>query len=46
MTDGSDMKILTVYFYKSLAGNEPVKDWLRLRTPEEKKIIGGIGDEK
>ena len=34
------MKVLTVYFYKSPAGNEPVKDWLKLRTSEEKKIIG------
>ena len=33
-------KVLTVYFYKSDSGNEPVRDWLKLRTPEEKKAIG------
>ena len=33
-------KILTVSFYKSPAGNEPVRDWLRIRTLEEKKAIG------
>ena len=33
-------KTLTVYFFKSPAGNEPVRDWLKLRTPEEKKAIG------
>jgi len=33
-------KTLTVFFFKSPAGNEPVRDWLKLRTPEEKKAIG------
>jgi len=33
-------KTITVRFFKSPAGNEPVKDWLKLRTPEEKKAIG------
>jgi phage-related protein len=33
-------RTLTVYFFKSPAGNEPVRDWLKLRTPEEKKAIG------
>jgi len=33
-------KVLTVQFYKSDSGNEPVRDWLKLRTPEEKKLIG------
>jgi len=33
-------KVLTVQFYKSDSGNEPVRDWLKLRTPEEKKAIG------
>ena len=33
-------KTLTVHFFKSPAGNEPVRDWLKLRTPEEKKAIG------
>ena len=29
-----------VRFCKTPAGNEPVRDWLKLRTPEEKKAIG------
>jgi len=33
-------KILTVHFYKTPSGNEPVREWLKLRTPEEKKAIG------
>jgi phage-related protein len=33
-------KTLTVYFFKSPTGNEPVRDWLKLRTPGEKKAIG------
>jgi phage-related protein len=33
-------KVLEVYFYKTPAGNEPVRDWLKLRTNEEKKAIG------
>jgi len=40
MPEDSNVKVLTVYFYKSPAGNEPVKDWLKIRTSEEKKIIG------
>jgi len=33
-------KVLTVRFFKTAAGNEPVRDWLKLRTPEEKRAIG------
>ena len=33
-------KILTAYFFKTSAGNEPVREWLKLRKPEEKKAIG------
>jgi len=33
-------KTLLVRFFKTPAGNEPVRDWLKLRTPEEKKAIG------
>ena len=33
-------KTLTVHFFKTPAGNEPVRDWLKLRTLEEKKAIG------
>jgi phage-related protein len=35
-----DGKTLPVYFFKSPSGNEPVKDWLKHRTTEEKKVIG------
>jgi phage-related protein len=35
-----NVKVLNVYFYKSFSGNEPVRDWLKLRTSEEKKAIG------
>ena len=40
MPQNSDVKVLTVRFYKSPAGNEPVRDWLKLLTAEEKKVIG------
>jgi len=40
MPQNSRDKVLTVHFYKSNSGNEPVRDWLKLRTPDEKKIIG------
>ena len=33
-------KIITVTFYKTSLGNEPVRDWLKHKTPEEKKAIG------
>ena len=33
-------KILTAYFFKTPAGNEPVREWLKLRKPDEKKAIG------
>ena len=33
-------KILKVYFYRTPTGKEPVRDWLKLRTTEEKKAIG------
>jgi hypothetical protein len=35
-----DGKVLSVYFYRTPAGNEPVREWLKQRTPEEKKAIG------
>ena len=33
-------KTLTVHFFKTPSGNEPVRDWLKLRSPEDKKTIG------
>ena len=32
--------ILDVYFYKTEAGNEPVRQWLQLLGPKDKKMIG------
>ncbi|MCL2809967.1 MAG: type II toxin-antitoxin system RelE/ParE family toxin [Treponema sp.] len=40
MLQNSNVKVLTVYFYKSPAGNEPVREWLKQRSSEEKKAIG------
>ena len=33
-------KALTVRFFKTPSGNEPVRDWLKSRMQEEKKAIG------
>jgi phage-related protein len=33
-------KVLTVFFFKTSSGTEPVRDWLKLRNLEEKKLIG------
>ncbi len=33
-------KILTVRFYRSTSGNEPVRDWLKGLNPKEKLILG------
>jgi len=33
-------KPLTVHFFKTSSGKEPVRDWLKLRTQDEKKEIG------
>ena len=40
MPQSLNNKTLTAYFFKTSNGNEPVRDWLRLRTSEEKKAIG------
>ena len=40
MPDSPNKKVLKVYFFKNPSGNEPVRDWLKLRTDEEKKAIG------
>jgi len=32
--------ILTVFFYCTDSGREPVRDWLRTLTPQERKSIG------
>lgn len=33
--------ILQVVFYKSAAGNEPVREWLKKLDKEDRRIIGG-----
>ena len=40
MPKNQDGKVLIVSFYKSPADNEPVRDWLKQLTSEEKKAIG------
>ncbi|WP_313080453.1 type II toxin-antitoxin system RelE/ParE family toxin [Pulveribacter sp.] len=35
-----DEPILSVVFYRSEAGNEPVREWLRELTVEDRKAIG------
>jgi phage-related protein len=35
-----NMKIITVNFYKSVQGNEPVREWLKTLSKENKVIIG------
>lgn len=34
------MKTIKVYFYKSEVGNEPVREWLKSLSKEDKTIIG------
>lgn len=33
-------KALEVYFYSTASGNEPVKEWLRTLSKEDRRIIG------
>ena len=40
MSNEQGRKIITVHFFKNSSGKEPVRDWLKLRTREEKKAIG------
>jgi len=40
MDDKCPVKEITVKFFILVSGNEPVKDWLRLLSSEDKKIIG------
>lgn len=35
------MKKLAAYFFRTSAGNEPVKDWLKSLAREERRVIGG-----
>ena len=36
----NEEKIVNVYFFKTGAGKEPVREWLKLREKEDKKGIG------
>ena len=40
MPDKHNEKILSVRFFRTSAGKEPVREWLKLRTQAEKKVIG------
>jgi phage-related protein len=40
MTKQTNEKIITDRFFKTPAGNEPVRDWLKKQTAEDKKAIG------
>ena len=34
------MKVISVKFYQSASGNEPVKEWLKSLSKDDKRIIG------
>ena len=36
----TDDKIISVYFYETSLGNEPVRDWLDKQPKEDRKAIG------
>jgi hypothetical protein len=38
--DDDNEPILDVVFYKTQAGNEPVREWLKSLPPEDRRIIG------
>jgi len=40
MDDKCPVKIITVRFFKSVSGNEPVKDWLLSLGIEDRRIVG------
>ena len=40
MVDESGRRRLPVFFYRTEAGNEPVREWLRALDPEDRKAIG------
>lgn len=35
-----DLKRVPVVFYRTQAGSEPVREWQRTLTPEDKRVIG------
>ena len=40
MKDTPPKKIISVVFYRQASGKEPVRDWLKSLTKNQKKIIG------
>jgi phage-related protein len=40
MANQVNEKVIAVRFFKTPAGNEPVRDWLKKQTAEDKKAIG------
>ena len=38
--DMSDKPLLTIKFFKTLANNEPVREWLKAQIPADRKAIG------
>jgi phage-related protein len=40
MAKGSNEKVITVRFFKTPSGNEPVRNWLKKQSAEDKKAIG------
>jgi phage-related protein len=40
MANGEDRQRLPVLFYRTEAGREPVREWLKELDPEERKAIG------
>jgi len=40
MEQDQNAPILTVFFYKTEGGNEPVRDWLKSMKREDRKTIG------
>ena len=40
MADDNNKPILDVVFYKTEAGNEPVREWLKELSPDDRRIMG------
>jgi phage-related protein len=40
MPQNPNGKTVVAYFFRTSSGGEPVRDWLKLRPPEQKKAIG------
>jgi phage-related protein len=40
MPDSKERKILPAMFYRTLGGSEPVRDWLRTLSLDDRRIVG------